>query len=218
MDDSVRVALTLLGAYLLGSFPTGFLAGRLKGVDLRLVGSGNIGATNAVRALGKPMGASVLLIDALKGAAACGWFPVWLARLAGAETAPEWLRLAAGVAAVLGHNFTPWLRFRGGKGVAASAGVMLTLAPAAFGICLGIWLAAFAAWRYVSLASILAAISLAPAIWLAGGSRLMVGAGVVLGAMALWRHRENMRRLLAGTEPRISSKGGGRASHLEEKQ
>lgn len=195
----------VLVSYLLGSIPSGFLAARSRGIDLRTVGSGNIGATNAMRVLGKPVGLLVLLTDMGKGLLACLVVAPLGARLTGdaAMAASEWPAIAAGIAAILGHNFTCWLRFKGGKGIATSAGVLVVLMPKALGICLLVFLVVFAVGRIVSLASIAAAVALPIALALLGRGLPIIGVGVALGALAIHRHRANIRRLLAGTEPRI---------------
>src|SRR3989442_325060 len=155
--------LTAVVAYLLGSIPTGYLVAQARGIDIRTVGSGNIGATNVFRSLGTPAGVVVLLADALKG-----WLAVVVvARLvysafgwAFDPQGQEWLAICAGLAAILGHNYTCWLHFKGGKGIATTAGVVLALVPWGLLIILGIWIGAFAVTRYVSLASICAALAL----------------------------------------------------------
>jgi acyl phosphate:glycerol-3-phosphate acyltransferase len=194
-------------AYLIGSLPTGYLAGKAKGIDIRAVGSGNIGATNAFRILGKKIGTIVLLVDALKGYAACAGLP-WVAeRLsAGAAAQALWLQVIAGVAVILGHNFTCWLKFKGGKGVATTAGVLLALAPAAAGTAIAIWIITALISRYVSLASIAAAASLPFAAWFWNSDRIIIVSMAILGVMAILKHRSNIRRLLSGTEHRIGEK------------
>jgi acyl phosphate:glycerol-3-phosphate acyltransferase len=209
--DILAYAVTTLGAYLLGSIPTGFLVARARGVDIRAAGSGNIGATNVMRILGKPAGIAVLLVDGLKGFAACAWLCGLVA--SAFNLRPEHvnsLRIVAGVAAVLGHNFTCWLHFQGGKGIATSAGAYFALAPLAAGIALGVWTLMLALGRYVSLASIAAAVALPTAVWLTKGLALGIVTSV-LGLMAIWRHRGNIERLLKGTERRI-----GRAPDAQE--
>lgn len=196
-----------LGGYLAGSLPTGYLAGLTRGVDIRTIGSGNIGATNVFRALGPVAGALVLLVDAAKGFLAC-WF---LPRLAlGLLPAPSdgppdssALAMTAGVAAILGHNYTCWLRFKGGKGVATTAGVLLALFPKAFLIALAVWLLVFALSRYVSLASISAAVALPFAVWFSRASAGLLILSILLAAMAIYKHRSNIQRLLNGTEHRL---------------
>lgn len=198
--------LTLLIAYLLGSIPTGYLVAKARGVDIRTVGSGNIGATNVFRILGTPAGVFVLLADAAKGWAAV----FFVARLlwgecgasAGGQTL-EWFRLGAGVAAILGHNYTCWLRFKGGKGIATSAGVLLALVPMALLIALGVWIVVFALSRYVSLASICAAITLPFATGWRGESKTLTIVISALAVLAIYKHKGNIQRLLNGTENRI---------------
>lgn len=186
-------------AYLLGSIPTGYLAGRMRGIDIRTVGSGNIGATNVFRVLGKPAGILVLVVDGLKGYAACAW-------VAERFGEAEGLRITAGLAAILGHNFTCWLRFRGGKGVATSAGVLAALVPGALIIILSIWIIAFALTRYVSLASLAAAFALPFATWITRHSPSLTIVTGAMAALAIYKHRSNIQRLLHGTENRFGSK------------
>jgi len=204
--------VAVLVAYLLGSIPTGFLLGKARGIDVRTVGSGNIGATNVSRALGRPAGAFVLLADVLKG---------WLAVAVVAKLAADWLHLApgpqtqdltvcAGLAAILGHNYTCWLHFKGGKGIATSAGVLLALVPWSLLIILGVWIIVFALTRYVSLASICASVALpfAVAVTNEAKSKTMIVVAAAMAGLAIYKHRANIRRLLNGTETRF----GGRKS------
>jgi acyl phosphate:glycerol-3-phosphate acyltransferase len=212
--EVVGYLIIALAAYLLGSLPTGYLAGRARGIDIRTVGSGNIGATNVFRALGKPAGILVLLVDAAKGFGACAWLAPAVAGLtnrgsSGSGLDPEHLALLAGVAAILGHNYTCWLRFKGGKGVATTAGVLLALFPKAFLIGLGVWLVVLALGRYVSLASMAAALALPFAVWLCHGSPLLIVGAALLGALAIYKHKGNIQRLLRGTEPRLGTKKPG---------
>ncbi len=185
--------------YLVGSIPFGLILTRLAGEgDLRAIGSGNIGATNVLRTGRKSLAALTLLLDGGKGAAAVLVCAPW-----GAEAG-----LAAGLGAVLGHNFPPWLRFKGGKGVATTLGVLLAAVwPAGVGAVLT-WLGVAALFRYSSLAA-LAALIAAPfyAYWLAEGQA--VGLAAVLAVLAIVRHHANIGRLLRGGEPRI---GGRRHS------
>lgn len=201
--------ITGVGAYLLGSIPTGFLVGKAKGIDIRTIGSGNIGATNVFRHLGKWAGAIVLLADALKGWLAVAVVSLWVANsfqvpLASQER--EWLRLTAGVLAILGHNYTCWLRFRGGKGIATSAGVLLALVPISLLIIFIVWILVLAATRYVSLASICASFTLPFAAWLTRESTTIVTITAALAALAIYKHRSNIQRLLNGTESKIGRK------------
>ena len=189
--------LTILVGYLLGSIPFGLLLARANGIDLRAVGSGNIGTTNVLRTGDKRLAAATLLLDAGKGALA-----VWLAMRFGDASA---IPVAAGAAAFLGHVFPVWLRFRGGKGVATLLGVTLTVLPVAalvFGV---VWLAVAAVTRLSSLGGMLAAVAVPVTAW--GVDRVdlapWLGGMVVL---LLILHHENIARLLAGTESRIGSK------------
>jgi glycerol-3-phosphate acyltransferase PlsY len=207
--DIVVCLVTVAVAYLLGSIPTGYLVGRAKGVDVRKVGSGNIGATNAFRTLGKRAGTLVLLADALKGWLAACPMPVLVQKLvAPSEPADpatqEYLQIIAGVVAILGHNYTCWLQFKGGKGIATSGGVLLALTPITFVAGLVAWIIVCAATRYVSLGSIAAALVLPVATWLAPphSPRMIVVTGV-MGALAIYKHKGNIERLLNGTESRI---------------
>jgi glycerol-3-phosphate acyltransferase PlsY len=196
---------TAVLAYFCGSVPTGFLVGWAKGVDIRKVGSGNLGATNVFRTLGKGPGILVLLIDAAKGA-----LPVLaLPGLFAGHADPVWLRLIAALCAVLGHNYTCWLGFKGGKGIATSAGVLAALVPAAFLCTLLTWIVVFAASRYVSLASMCAAGILPVATVLASEPLPIIGLNLLLGLLAIWKHKPNIQRLLAGTENRIGRKNPG---------
>jgi glycerol-3-phosphate acyltransferase PlsY len=199
--------LTALAAYLLGSIPTGFLVARWKNIDITQVGSGNIGATNVFRILGRGPGIFVLLTDAAKGALSVLFLPGLAALVAGAGS--PWLAALAAVCAVLGHNFTCWLRFKGGKGIATSAGALAALVPTAFLVIFITWIVVFALGRYVSLASIAAAAVLpfATAFTTQGELRwLLVGLTSLLAFLAIWRHRPNIRRLLDGTENRFGPK------------
>ena len=197
--------ITLIFAYLAGSLPTGFLVARAMRVDITQVGSGNIGATNVFRVLGKGPGALVLIVDLLKGALAVLVAPM----LAAAMTPTDSLALPAlaALGAVLGHNYTCWLGFKGGKGVATSAGAMAALIPPAFGVTVITWLLVFFLSRYVSMASIAAAVILpvATIFTVSGPTRWpLVAFTSALAALAVWRHRANIERLKAGTEHRIN--------------
>lgn len=206
-----------LGGYLLGSLPTGYLVAKGRGVDIRTVGSGNIGATNVFRILGVAAGVGVLLVDAIKGA-----LPVIGVRWLWHELDPaattltlEWAGIVAGFCAVLGHNYTCWLGFKGGKGIATSAGVLAAWVPWAFLILLGVFAAVLLATRYVSLASISAAGVLPFAVWLTGGSLNLIMITAVLGTLAIYKHKANIRRLLQGTENRLGKPRPARADGLQ---
>lgn len=186
-------------AYLLGSLPFGYVLVKLRGAgDVRARGSGSTGATNVARTLGPGAGLLVLALDAGKGYAA-----VWLAaRLSEGDL--RWTA-AAGVAAILGHSFPVFIRFRGGKSVATGLGVFLFLTPLAVAVCLGVWLSALAIWRYVSLSSMLATAAypvLAYALYHPALPVLL--AGVVGACIIVLRHHENIRQLMAGTENKFA--------------
>ena len=199
--------LIALGAYLLGSIPFGFLAAKAKGIDIRSVGSGNIGATNAMRVLGKPIGITVLLLDAAKGFFAVGIGYFIAKNYGGSEIEIERVRILAGICAVLGHNYTCWLKFKGGKGIATTAGVYLALAPWPLLIALGVFILALVLTRYVSVGSIAGAIALPTAVWVMTPHDLLLGiVTTALGVMAIYKHKSNIQRLMAGTENRFGKK------------
>jgi glycerol-3-phosphate acyltransferase PlsY len=199
-----------VGAYLLGSLPSGYLVARAKGIDIRSVGSGNIGATNVFRALGKKLGILVLVLDGIKGYAACVWLcDLLIPRFAGADYWGLEIRVTAGVAALLGHNYTCWLRFKGGKGIATSAGVLAALVPWSLIIILSVWIITVVLTRYVSLASVFASAALPVAALVTHenkGSFLMFLVLTAMTTLAIYRHRANIKRLLNGTESRIQLK------------
>jgi glycerol-3-phosphate acyltransferase PlsY len=182
-------------AYLLGSVPAGFLLGYFAGVDVRKAGSGNVGATNVARVAGKKLGVLTLLIDAAKG-----FLPVYLAREI--DLGDGVLGLVA-LSAFLGHLYPVFLKFQGGKGVATALGALLALVPAATGILVLVFLVVALAGRIVSLASIVAATAAPLAVWLLAYPASLVGITLVMGLMIVWRHRKNIRRLRAGSEPRF---------------
>ena len=199
--------VVVLAGYLLGSIPTGYLVARAKGIDIRTVGSGNIGATNAFRVLGKTAGTAVLIADGLKGYAACAWVCDGLLRLFNVPTAAlETHRIVAGIAAVLGHNYTCWLHFKGGKGIATTAGVYFALAPLSVSIAIGAWIIFVVTTRFVSIGSIAAAVALPTAVWLTKDSVFLGVVTTALCLLAIFKHKSNIQRLLAGTESRIGSK------------
>jgi len=201
--------VTAFLSYLLGSIPAGFLVARAKGVDIRTVGSGNIGATNVFRSVGKLPGILVFIVDALKGYAACAFVgslgACWFAA-SSSVAIQEFFPVLAGFIAVLGHNYTCWLGFKGGKGIATSAGVLLALFPKALLVVLGIWILVFAVSRYVSLASIIGAFWLPVFVWVFSYSRQCVIVAVILTLLAIYKHKSNIQRLIAGTEHRFGEK------------
>jgi acyl phosphate:glycerol-3-phosphate acyltransferase len=201
-DDLVAVLVCLLG-YLLGSIPFGLLLTKLSGLgDIRSIGSGNIGATNVLRTGRKGLAAATLVLDGLKGAAAVLIARAWLDDQ---DTA-----LLAGLAAVLGHLFPVWLRFKGGKGVATGLGVLIAAAwPIGLAAC-AVWLVVAAISRFSSLAA-LAAFASAPCVALGLEEFGVVKLSFTVAVLVFVRHRANIRRLLAGTEPRIGRSKTGRA-------
>ncbi len=211
--DIVVCLITALLAYLLGSIPSGYLAGRAKGIDIRAVGSGNIGATNAFRILGKTVGAVVLLADAFKGWLAAAVVPQMVGKLFygatwnGEDQTADYLKIIAGVGVILGHNYTCWLKFKGGKGIATSAGVLLALVPWAFVISLSTWIVVCFLTRYVSLASIAAAAVLPFATWLVHAySGRMIVITALMAVLAIYKHKANIGRLMNGTENKLGRK------------
>lgn len=203
--------ITAFVAYLIGSFPSGYIAGRFCGVDLRKAGSGNIGATNALRVLGKKWGYTVFAADALKGglAVAAGFLlaevPAWKGPV------PVHVAVIAALFAIVGHSFPVWLGFKGGKGIATSAGIMLTLFP--FPVFLSgliVWLALFFGTRFVSVASLGSAVTLPTAAFLlmmiGKCDPVLVVISGMMSVLAIWRHKDNIKRLIAGTEKRFERK------------
>ena len=202
MNDYGLAAMLIL-AYLLGATPTSYVAGRLgRGIDLRQHGSHNLGATNVYRVLGWRYAIPVGLIDVAKGVVPVAILGPW-------SNGPAWFTVALGIAAVLGHMFSPYVRFRGGKGVATTAGVFLALAPLAVLISLAIWGATLWLSGYVSVASLTVAV-LFP-LWVlltAPGEPYTLGAAIVLALLLVYAHRGNIERLRQGTESRFRTRKG----------
>jgi glycerol-3-phosphate acyltransferase PlsY len=214
--------------YILGSLPFGYVVARAHGVDIFKEGSGNPGATNVKRVLGEKFGARggragnlVFALDALKGALAAGWallaltgtsvtydFEGWAGLGATTIAGEHWrlIGLAGVVGAVLGHSFSLFTKFKGGKGVATAAGGVLVLVPVSCLIGAAVWVVTFYATRYVSLGSILAAVAVPLASWLRGNPVPLNLVVTALGLFVIIRHRENIRRLLAGTENKFARK------------
>jgi acyl phosphate:glycerol-3-phosphate acyltransferase len=204
----MKYLLASLAAYFLGSMPSGYLSGRLTGIDVREHGSGNIGATNVLRILGKRFGYAVFFADTLKG-----FLAVRLAFWIGSGSAELAYRLGilAAICAVVGHSFPVWLAFRGGKGVATSAGACLGLLPAETLVAGAVWIIMFLLFRFVSLASVTAAAALPLSLWLfaAGEARFrrpLLAFTVALAALVIVRHCSNIKRLFQGREPRFDRK------------
>ena len=199
-----------VGAYLLGSLPTGFLVARARGVDIRTVGSKNMGATNVFRVLGKGPGTFVLLVDLLKGLGAvvlARYFVRHVMVFDGyAWYNPAGAGIIAGIGAILGHNYTCWLGFKGGKGIATSGGVIVALVPWAFLVALVTWIVFFVTSRFVSVASIAAAAVLPFATWFSTHNLMLTVVTGAMGALAIYKHKANIQRLLNGTESRFNFK------------
>jgi glycerol-3-phosphate acyltransferase PlsY len=198
-------------SYLFGSFPAGYFAGRIAGVDVRSAGSGNIGATNVLRVLGKRWGYAVFFVDAFKGFAAVRVAFFLADHLAFARAHAVYFAILAAVICVVGHTFPIWLRFKGGKGVATSVGAIFGLMPVAAVTIFLIWAIVFEITRYVSVASIIAASSCPVAVALYIHWKIIEGTGllyfsIVMAIFIVWRHRSNFSRLLKGTEQRFTRK------------
>jgi len=206
------ILLGTIISYLLGSIPTAYLAGKaIKGVDIRKFGSGNVGATNALRVLGPGAGITVLIIDILKGLLSV----VFVSDLVLSKTVlldAGFIRVLDGFCCILGHNWTVFLKFKGGKGVATTIGVLLGLAlrlaglKVIFGLVILTWLAAFLISRIVSAASILAAITIPIYMLIFKSSGYLVASGTVISVFIIVRHASNIKRILLGKEPRFHFK------------
>ena len=202
--------LSVVIGYLLGSIPFGLFVGYARGVDIRKHGSGNIGATNISRTLGRNWGILVFSLDALKGLLAVllakSFVPTGWGGVAG-PFSPTDLGIIAAVACILGHNFPVWLGFKGGKGIATSAGVLFGLMPIAGLVSFLVWMTLFYATRYVSVASIVAAVSIPITVWITERSfGALFWFALLVAVLAIVRHRANIQRLLAGTENRFEKK------------
>jgi acyl phosphate:glycerol-3-phosphate acyltransferase len=204
----IMFIVVLAGSYLLGSIPFGYLIGRIAGIDIRKVGSCNIGATNVVRVLGKRYGYVVFLLDFFKGFGAVRLSMLLAMRSPPGWNSPELFGIIAAVSSVVGHSYPLWLKFKGGKGVATSAGALFALTALGGLIGLGIWIVIFWLTRYVSVASITAALLLPVVIlvisWRDERPRAIFYFSLCAAAVVIWRHRSNLSRLLRGTEPRFT--------------
>jgi glycerol-3-phosphate acyltransferase PlsY len=199
MTATVPAVLVVVASYLLGSVPSGYLFARARGIDIRAQGSGNIGATNVARSLGKKLGLIVLLVDLFKGA-----LPVLAVRFfALHHSAGPYLIPVCGFAAIIGHCFPIWLRLRGGKGVATAFGVFLAVDPLIAGVLLVIFLAIYAAFRVASLGSLLAALSLPVWLIVADYPVPIITLGVASAALIVVKHRSNILRLMRGAELKV---------------
>jgi glycerol-3-phosphate acyltransferase PlsY len=193
----MTLLMVCAAAYLLGSIPSGLLLGKAYGIDVRKEGSGNIGATNLYRTVGRKVGVLTLLCDCLKG-----FIPVLVVKL---TALPPDYAAWVGLAAFCGHVFSIFLRFKGGKGVATALGVFLALSPLAVAIALAVFLALVFKWRYVSLGSIMAAAVMPPAVTLLGGRLVLVLVTALIAVIVIVKHHENIRRLVGGTENKFKA-------------
>jgi glycerol-3-phosphate acyltransferase PlsY len=199
----------LISSYLLGSIPTAYLVARFcKGIDIRTVGSGNVGATNAFRVLGKPLGVFVLLFDILKGFFVTAILTLFV-DAAAISVSMDLARISAGILAIAGHNWPIFLKFKGGKGVATSLGVLSGLAVVTpglrlvLGLCVLVWLIVFLGFGYVSLASIICALAFPASMFFFNNSVVLRIFSVVVAFIAIFRHKSNIRRLLEKKEHRV---------------
>lgn len=190
-------------AYFVGATPFGFLAGKMKGVDIRDHGSGNIGATNVIRTLGKPIGITVLVLDIFKG-----MIPVIISKIVSDDSA---VHIATAVAAILGHNYTFWLGFKGGKGIATTAGAVIPILTLPILVAIAVWLVVVKVSRYVSVASIAAALAIPITLSIQNfisseWDWVVFGLAAFVCILAIWKHRANIQRLRRGEENRVASK------------
>ena len=192
------IVLLIPSAYILGSVPSGYVLGKLAGVDVRKVGSGNIGAANVARAVGKWQGALTLVADSAKG-----FLPVFIALQL--ELSPVVTALTA-IAVFLGHLYPLFLKFHGGKGVATALGALLALAPMAALVLIAVFAVVVFCSRIVSLGAMTAAVTAPLVLWLFYQPPAIIGMGLFLAAMVVLRHRSNIQRLLAGTEPHFGER------------
>ena len=197
----MKPALLILASYLIGAFPTSYLVGKLvRGIDLREHGSGNLGATNTFRVLGWTAAVPVFIVDTVKGLIPTAFFPRW-------DGAPEptWA-IGYGAAAIIGHVFSIYVGFKGGKGVATASGVFLALAPVAVGVGMAVWVAVLSITGYVSLASVLAAVVVPMVVLIVQGVGPVFGLALAIGVFVIFAHRANIKRLLRGEEHRFRRK------------
>lgn len=195
--EATLLAALVATAYLIGSIPTGLILGRVYGIDVRREGSGNIGATNLYRTVGRRVGIITLVGDCLKGLV-----PVLVVKYC---MLPSEYAVWVGLAAFCGHVFSVFLKFKGGKGVATALGVFLALAPLALAIAVALFALLMFLWRYVSLGSIGAAAVMPVAVALTGGSRILTAGTLIIALVVILRHSENIRRLISGTESKFKA-------------
>lgn len=218
MNTTIIYLLSATVAYLMGSIPFGFLIAKTQGIDIRKVGSGNIGATNVFRAVSKKLGVITFALDFLKGYCGAALLPFIVAHLAAVPPsglAKEILPVFCGTMTIIGHNWTCFLGFKGGKGIATSAGMLIGLSPIGVTVGLSVWFVTFFSTRYVSLASICAALAMAIVVWplyliyLKTHGIWFPAVLTLLAFLAIWKHRANIARLRAGTESRFEFRKKG---------
>jgi len=202
----MSLILVIIIGYILGSLPFSFWLGKMKGVDIRRVGSGNVGATNLARSVGAGWGTIAFILDLGKGLLAVVLAGYIFSLFEDNLTSSAMLKIIGGIMSICGHNWSMWIKFKGGKGVATSAGVFLGLAPIPLVLSLAVWLVVFAFFRYVSLASIISMISLP--IWMLVGIGGKVALPIIVFScivtvLIIIRHRSNIRRLIQGRENRF---------------
>lgn len=199
------IALSFIVCYLIGSIPTSFLVAKyLKGIDIREHGSGNVGATNTARVVGKLPGLLVLLFDILKGWVCVALVAKMFIRLGVTDINPKTYALMLGSMAIIGHIWTVFLGFKGGKGIATSSGVFIGLAPKIFLVALAIWIAVFAWKRYVSLASIISAVSIPVMLAVRSYPPAFVMISAIVCAITIYKHYPNIKKLVRGEEHRFT--------------
>ena len=209
-----RLVAAVAFAYLLGGIPWALIIGhQFYRIDVRKEGSGNLGATNVLRVLGAKAAAATLALDMAKGSAAVGLAILLVPTAQFGVLAHQWAMILATMAAILGHSYSPYIAFRGGKGVATAAGAVLILTPYPWPILLLTWLLVIAIFRIVSLGSIVIAVEY-PLLcaWLYPGEWLIIGFAAVAATLVVWRHRANVVRILRGQEPRVSFRDRGSAA------
>ena len=218
MNMTIIYLLSGTVAYLMGSIPFGFLIAKTQGIDIRKVGSGNIGATNVFRSVSKKLGVVTFALDFLKGCCGAAVLPLIASHLAPIPPgglAKEILPVFCGAMTIIGHNWTCFLGFKGGKGIATSAGMLIGLSPVGVLISLSVWIVTFFSTRYVSLASICAALTMAIVVWplyliyLKTHGVWFPVVLTLLAGLAIWKHRSNIARLRAGTESRFEFRKKG---------